>query len=304
PAPDPGPGHDPFGMDRDYVASLGRTLFRFLHDHYWRIEWRGIEHVPATGRAVLAGVHRGHQPWDGVMVLHRLAQSLGRHPRFLIHPTLVKHPFVAPYMTRCGGLHACRENGDWVLENEGLLAIFPEGIKGAFATYRDAYRLRRFGRHDFVKFALRQQCPIVPFVIVGSAEIFPILGEIHWSWWKRFSEWPFLPITPTMSLVPLPSKWHAVFLEPLPVDREYGPEAADDQRIVRAISDDVKARMAAAIESILDRRRHIFFGSVFDRADWPADRLPEAPRATSPSAPKPSVGPGEVVSEPVRRATI
>ncbi|HUF78701.1 MAG TPA: hypothetical protein VMR44_07295, partial [Thermoanaerobaculia bacterium] len=46
---------DDWGMDPAYIARYGRTLFRLLHDHYWRIEVRGLENVPRAGRAVLAG---------------------------------------------------------------------------------------------------------------------------------------------------------------------------------------------------------------------------------------------------------
>ncbi len=261
--------YDDFGMDPAYIGRLGKTLFRFLHDAWWRIEVAGLEHVPRSGRAVLAGVHRGHQPWDGVMMLHLLVRELQRYPRFLIHPTLVKFPFLAPYMLRCGGLHACRDNSARILENDGLLAIFPEGIRGAFTPYRDAYKLGRFGRDEFVKAALRHGAPIVPFVTVGSAEIFPIFGRIDWSWFKRFSEWPYLPITPTMGTVPLPSKWHTRFLQPVPVAEYFdaqGPAAADDAELVRQLSQEVRQRMEAAIAEMLERRKSIFFGSILDQA--------------------------------------
>ncbi len=258
-------GYDPFGMDRGYIDRLGRTLFRFLHDRYWRIEWRGLEHVPRQGRAVLVGIHRGLQPWDGVMILHFLARELGRYPRFLIHPALVKHPFLAPYMTQIGGLLACRENGAWVLEREKILGIFPEGIRGAFTRYRDAYRLGNFGRHDFVKMALRHRAPIVPLVTVGSAEIFPILGKIRWRWWQRFSGWPCFPVTPTLSLLPLPSKWHTLILPPLAVHEEFPPQAADDPEIVTRISHQVQTQLQAALDDLRSRRKSIFWGSIFPR---------------------------------------
>jgi len=259
-------GFDPFGMDRAYVARYGRTLFRFLHDAYWRIEARGLEHVPRSGRGVLTGVHRGFMPYDGTMALHLLVRETGRYPRFLLHPTLTKFPFLAEFMTKLGGIMACRENADWVLERDGLLGIFPEGIDGAFTPYRRAYRLGRFGGDEYVRMALRNRAPIIPFVTVGSAEIYPILGRIDWAWWKRLSEWPYLPITPTFPLVPLPlpSKWHTRVLEPLHVEQEHGPEAADDLEVVRTISAEVRRRMEAAIAEMLARRRSIFFGSVFD----------------------------------------
>ena len=81
---------DDFGMDKDYINAFGRTLFKLLHDRYWRVEVEGLGHVPERGRAVLVGVHRGFMPWDAVMTLHLLARELGRYPRFLIHPGLIK----------------------------------------------------------------------------------------------------------------------------------------------------------------------------------------------------------------------
>lgn len=257
------PAFDDFGMSPAYVRLLNATLFRFLYDLWWRVEERGLEHVPAAGPAVLVGVHRGHQPWDGVMLLHLLSRKVGRLPRFLIHPTLVKFPFLAPYMIRCGGIHANLENADWVLERGELLGVFPEGIRGAFALYKDAYKLRKFGRDEYVGMALRRGVPIVPFVTVGHAEIFPILAKIRWGWWERFSEWPCLPITPTMSLVPLPSKWHTRFLEPIDLSA-YPPEAAEDRATLQAISRGIQERIQSAIDAMLARRKAIFWGSIFE----------------------------------------
>jgi len=256
---------DDFGMDKDYIAAYGRTLFKFLHNQYWRIEVDGLERVPREGRAVLVGVHRGLMPWDGVMALHLIARKLGRHPRFLIHPTLIKFPFLFNFMTKLGGIVACQENGDYVLERDEILGIFPEGIHGAFMLYKNAYHLGKFGRDEFVKMALRNGAPIVPFVTVGSAEIFPILKKLDWKWWKRFSEWPCFPITPTFPFLPLPlpSKWHTQFLAPIHIEKWYPPEDADDPVIVRMISHDVRNKMEKAIEEIRSRRKSIFYGSVF-----------------------------------------
>ena len=266
---------DDFGMDKDYINAFGRTLFKLLHDRYWRVEVEGLGHVPERGRAVLVGVHRGFMPWDAVMTLHLLARELGRYPRFLIHPGLIKFPFLFNFHTKLGGVVACQENADRVLSRDEILAIYPEGIRGAFALYRDAYRLGKFGRDDFVKMALRHRAPIVPFVTVGSAETFPILGKLDWGWWKRRTEWPFFPLTPTWPLapVPLPSKWHTQFLAPVHVEHRYPPEAAEDSAAVRAISSEVKGRMEEAIQEMLRRRKSVFFGSIFGEAGARAEGL-------------------------------
>ncbi|HMG74116.1 MAG TPA: 1-acyl-sn-glycerol-3-phosphate acyltransferase [Pyrinomonadaceae bacterium] len=258
---------DDFGMDKHYIAAFGRTLFKFLHDYYWRVEVKGLDHVPRRGRAVLVGLHRGFMPWDGVMALHLLVQKLSRYPRFLIHPGLIKFPFLFNYMTKLGGIIACQENAAYVLERDELLGLFPEGIRGAFSLYRDAYKLGKFGRDEYVKLALRHRAPIIPFVTVGSAEIFPILKKLDWAWWKRHTEWPALPITPTFPFlppVPLPAKWHTQFLEPIHIEQRYPPEAASDPSTVRAISLEVRNNMEDAIGEMLRRRKSVFYGSIFN----------------------------------------
>jgi 1-acyl-sn-glycerol-3-phosphate acyltransferase/nucleoside-diphosphate-sugar epimerase len=261
------PQFDLFGMDKDYIRFYGKTLFKFLSDFYWRIEDLGMEHIPAQGRALLVGMHRGFMPFDGVMALHTIVRKAGRYPRFLTHPGLLKFPFLSNFMTKLGGVVACQESADRLLKSNEVLGIFPEGIHGAFTRYRDAYKLQAFGRDAFVKLALRHQAPIVPFVTVGSAEIFPIFGKIKSRRWTRYAGWPFIPITPTFPFapVPLPSKWHTQFL-PAINTAQYGPEAAEDRAVVRAISREVRMRMQQAVDDMLARRKSVFFGSIFERS--------------------------------------
>lgn len=256
---------DDYGMDRAYIERCRRLAFRYLYRYYWRVEVKGADYIPRQGRGVLTGVHRGFMPFDGVIMLHLIITETGRVPRFLIHPALVRHPFPFNF-TKLGGLHACGQNGDYVLEQDELLGFYPEGIQGAFTMYRRAYRLGKFGGNQYVKIALRNRAPIIPFVTVGNAEIFPILGRINWSWWQQATLWPFFPIAPPFPLlpVPLPSRWHIQFLEPVHVEQQYPPEAAHDPDIVQRINRDIKARMQTAIDEMLRQRKHIFFGSIFD----------------------------------------
>jgi 1-acyl-sn-glycerol-3-phosphate acyltransferase/nucleoside-diphosphate-sugar epimerase len=256
---------DDFGMDTSYISAWRRRLFTFLHDYYWRIETKGMEHIPRQGRAVLAGTHRGFMPFDGIMILHQVAQKVERYVRFLIHPGLTKTPFPFNWW-KLGGVNACQENADYVLQHDELLGYFPEGVQGAFRSYRDVYRLGKFGRDEYVKAALRNRAPIVPFVTVGSAEIFPIMAKIHWPWWQRLSMWPCIPIAPPFPLLPLPlpTKWHTQFLEPLHIEHRYPPETANDAATVRAISQEVRTRMQDVIDNILKHRKSIFFGSIFE----------------------------------------
>lgn len=257
---------DPFGQDREFIRSCGRTLFRFLHDYYWRVEEEGLENVPAQGRGVLVGVHRGFIPWDAVMILHAIVQRRGRYPRFLIHPSLLKFPGLSDSMTKLGGVLATRRNASYMLQRDRLIGIYPEGIRGAFTMYRDAYKLDRFKRTNFIRIALENRAPLIPVATVGSAEIYPIFGKIDWRRLNRLTEWPFLPITPTFPFLPfpLPSKWHTRFLPPIHIEKEFPPEAARDSDVVQRINERVRGRIAAALKELLKRRRSIFYGSLRD----------------------------------------
>jgi hypothetical protein len=128
--------------------------------------------------------------------------------------------------------------------------------------------------------------------------MFPILGKLEWSWWKRHTEWPFFPITPTFPFlppVPLPTKWHLRVLPPIPVPADYPPEAADDARVVRRIGEEVRERMQQALDGMRQRRRSIFFGSIFgdrpfDPWDRPAREEPLVSTSTSTSTARPLEG--------------
>lgn len=257
------PRFDDFGMDIAYIEAR-RRMIAWFHDYYWRIEVKGAGCIPRQGRAVLVGIHRGFMPFDGVMLRHLVTQEVGRYPRFLVHPCLLKTPFPFDF-AKLGCLRVSRENADYVLQRDELLGFFPEGIDGAFRYYRDVYRLGKFGRDEYVKAALRNRAPIVPVVTVGSAEIFPVLAKFQWRWWKERSLWPCFPIAPPFPLLPLPlpTKWHTQFLEPLHIERQYPPEAANDAATVRTISQEVRTRMQDTIDDMLRRRKSLFFGSIF-----------------------------------------
>ena len=200
---------DEFGMDLNYIRRFSRTILNFLEKYYWRIEMTGIENVPREGRAILVGTHRGFIPWDAIMAVHLILQSNARVPRFLSHPGLFKFRLIGNFVRKFGGVVACQENAERVLQDEGLLGVFPEGVHGAFALYHDAYKLKNFGRDSFVKLALCHRAPIVPFVTVGSVEALPIFARIRSRRWKRYADWPCIPVSTFPFLpVPLPSKWH------------------------------------------------------------------------------------------------
>ncbi len=122
-------------------------------------------------------------------------------------------------MRRVGGVPASPHNAARLLEQDELVMVFPEGVKGTGKPFIERYRLQRFGRGGFVEIALRTGSPIVPVAVVGSEEIYPKLAESPAL--ARAVGAPFVPITPTfpwlgpLGLVPLPSRWRIEFCEPI-----------------------------------------------------------------------------------------
>ena len=263
------PEFDRFGSDPSFYKRQGRSTFRFAEEVYWRIESRGFEHLPRDGPAIIAGPHRGFMPLDAVMMFHLVYRYTGRAVRFLIHPTLVKFPFQGNFFQKMAGVMACKTNAERVLDDGDILGVYPEGIAGAFKLYREAYNLRVFGRADYARWALEYDVPVIPFVIVGSAEIFPIFGRLKWRWLKDWLEWPFFPITATFPFLPLPlpTKWHMQFLPPVhPTDVK-----AEAQRLekdpVAVFAGKVRSAIDSATQDMLRRRRSIFFGNIWSVSD-------------------------------------
>jgi 1-acyl-sn-glycerol-3-phosphate acyltransferase len=260
---------DPLGgqLDPAFVERLRRGVFRFLHDVWWRVDVHGLERLPAEGGAVLLGVHRGIVPFDAMMLLHDAVGATGRVPRFLVHRGLLRFGPIGRVIRGLGGLEATRENGERVVAAGEMLGIFPEGAAGAFSLRRDADRLQRTGRPEYVRWALRYGVPIIPFVTVGSADVFPVLHQFHWKWWKRLTQWPCLPITPTFPVLPLPlpAKWHTWILEPFPLAQHPASGAADPS-LVRAIAEEVEGRLASALTWMTTHRPGIFGGKIFGAA--------------------------------------
>jgi len=253
---------DDWGLDEEFVE-LVFPFFEFLYDRWWRVETSGVVHVPSHGRALLAANHAGILPWDGTMLSFAIQREhpLPRYPRFLVLNWAFDLPVISVAMRKVGGVVASPYNAFQLLEEDELVAVFPEGVKGAGKPFRERYRLQRFGRGGFVEIALRTRAPIVPVAIVGSEEIYPKLGDAPAV--GRLLGAPYFPLTPTfpwlgpLGAVPLPSKWRIEFCEPIPI-ADYGPNAADDRSLVFELSERVRETIQQKLYENLVKRGSAF----------------------------------------------
>ena len=235
---------DEWGFDEEFSDAV-YPFFELMYDRWWRVHAAGVHNVPAHGRALLVANHAGILPWDATMmaVAIQRAHPLPRHPRFLVLNWAFHLPYAGVFMRKVGGVVASPYNALRLLQQDELVAVFPEGVKGAGKDWKDRYRLQRFGRGGFVEIALRTGAPIVPVAVVGSEEIYPKIGEAPAL--ARLLGAPYFPITPTfpwlgpLGAVPLPSRWRIEFCDPIPT-AGYGPEAAEDRPLVFELSERVR----------------------------------------------------------------
>jgi 1-acyl-sn-glycerol-3-phosphate acyltransferase len=254
---------DEFGHDPDLVEHVLAPLLRPLYRHWWRVETRGLEHVPSTGPALVVGNHAGTLPFDALMVALAL---LDEHPahrslRMLAADLAFDLPVIAPLARKSGNTLACAEDATRLLEAGELVGVWPEGYKGLGKPYRERYQLQRFGRGGFVEIALRTGAPIVPVAVVGSEEIYPMLANLRRL--ARLLGFPYFPVTPTfpalgpLGAIPLPSKWLIEFCPPIET-ASLGPEAAMDPMTLFDLTDQVRDTIQQAVHRNLLARRSVF----------------------------------------------
>jgi 1-acyl-sn-glycerol-3-phosphate acyltransferase len=255
---------DEWGLDQEVLDTV-KPFFDFLYKTYWRVEVSGLENIPEAGRALLVSNHSGQLPWDGAMVglsvysdhpAHRLVRTLYA----TWFPTL---PFFSALFTKLGQALATEENGIRLLEQEELVAVFPEGYKGVGKLYKDRYRLARFGRGGFIRMALKTQAPVIPVSVIGAEETYISLAKSPTM--AKLIGFPYFPVSPTfpwlglLGFVPLPTKWYIDFGSPIPMDG-YGPSAADNLVLVSQLTDQVRNIVQQMIYQRLAERKSVFFG--------------------------------------------
>jgi 1-acyl-sn-glycerol-3-phosphate acyltransferase len=247
--------YDRFGFSPD-TARTALPFFLALYRYYFRVQSTGHEHVPTEGPVVLAGNHGGLLPFDAAMGIVDLLMNTDppRLARTIIDRWAGSLPWVNVFFARVGQVIGTRENFADLLDEGQLVMVFPEGMEGVRKTVTQRYRLQHF-RVGFIEQALRARAPIVPVAFIGSDDQTPILYDL-----KPLAKWlglPVAPITPTfpllgpLGLLPYPVSYKIVYGEPLCYHERFGPEGADDARLVRYLANQVRR----AVQVLIDRNR-------------------------------------------------
>jgi 1-acyl-sn-glycerol-3-phosphate acyltransferase len=248
-----------YGFDQEFLDRAD-PLLDFLWTKYFRVRLTGMEHVPLDGPALVVANHSGGLPYDGAMLIHAFFRL---HPRCRpLRPLVANFAFrskwMAPVISKIGGVRASMDNALSLLQRGDLVGVFPEGLKGVGKLYRERYRLSHFGRGGFVRLARQAGVPILPVAIVGAEEIHPLLGRV--TTLAKPLGLPYIPITPTfpllgpLGLLPVPTKWSIRIGPPISIRQASGEDG------MLEVAETVRRRIDQMIAELLVQRRSILFG--------------------------------------------
>jgi 1-acyl-sn-glycerol-3-phosphate acyltransferase len=251
------------GFDPELNAAVLMPAARALYRGWFKVEMRGLEHVPSTGGALIVANHSGVLPLDAVMLQVGLLDEhpAARNLRLLGADLVYSVPLLGKLARASGHVSANPAEADRLLNAGELVGVFPEGFKGIGKPFRDRYHLQRFGRGGFAKTALRAGVPLIPVAIVGAEEIYPMVAD--WSELAARLKLPYFPITPLfpwfgpVGAIPLPSKWLIEFCDPVPT-HGFAPDQCEDAEVIAELADKVKDTIATKIDELLAERGPAF----------------------------------------------
>jgi 1-acyl-sn-glycerol-3-phosphate acyltransferase len=244
-------GVDPFGFDLSY-ALAAMAPFVWLYKQYFRVQTFNIDRVPA-GRVLLVSNHSGQLPLDGAMIVVAMLTEAPRPRavRSMVEKWVQTLPYVSTFMARAGQIVGTPENCRRLLEAEEAILVFPEGVRGLGKTWGQRYRLQDFGL-GFMRLALETKTPIAPVAVIGAEEQAPSLANLKPL--AKILGFPYVPLTPTVIPLPLPSRYRIYFGEPMMFSGRPDDEDAELDKKVAA----VKATIQSMIDEGLKARTHVF----------------------------------------------
>jgi 1-acyl-sn-glycerol-3-phosphate acyltransferase len=253
--------NDSFGFDLEAFA-VWEPVFRFLYEEYFRVTVVGIENIPAAGAGIIVGNHSGLLPVDAAMMAVAMCNihKSPRRIRFLVTDWFFSMPMLDKWILQMGQVRASLENARTLLEQEELIGIYPEGVRGVGKPFKERYRCLDF-HPGFVQLAIATQTPLIPVATIGGDEIYPEFVNLKNV--ARMLGMPFFPITPSFPWLPFP-----LMLFPLPVrwmvnvhkaiDLGYPPEKASDRKLILKLAREIQYEIQRDLNRMFRERRHLF----------------------------------------------
>ncbi len=241
-------------LDVDYCLRA-RTIAEVV-SRYFRYEVSGLENVPDEEAALVITPHSTITV-DGFLLAKAIYDWTGRIPRGLGDHTLFGLPRIREMIVRLGVVDGNRENAARLLARGDLCFAMPGGGGEAFKSSARRYMLDWDGHAGFIRVVLRAGVPLVPAVCIGAEEaMWMPINALEWGRRLLGVRFPLL-LGIGLGPLPVPVKFTAYVGEPIRFD--YGPEAADDDVIVRECHDQVVEIIKGMISDGLERRSSLWF---------------------------------------------
>jgi len=257
-------------MHKDAASNAGLPSFdrhafeRMLRRTSILREWfqptiEGAENIPAQGGALLVTNH-GNFGLDLPVLIGLIHESTGRVLRALGDRLVFAAPILRDLAQDMGIIEGEPEATVRLLQDDQLVLVYPGGAKEALSAPEDAYRLQWESSQGFIRTALRAQKPIIPVAGIGNEELYVQIvpqDRVRRSGVGRFisqfiGEKYVTPIYMGLGVLPFPTELHYIVAEPIFLP--YGPEAADDERIVATLHQQVTKTTQQLIHQGLDQR--------------------------------------------------
>jgi len=239
-------GYDKFGISA-YRLGLFYSALKPFYRRYFRVESVDIERVPNQGRGMLISNHSGGIPIDAGMLL--AAMVLDKNPPRLAHGMVEKFAaklmFVSHWFPRLGQFTGLPQHALRILEEDRLLMVYPEGVRGTGKLFKDRYKLVRFGT-GFMRLALETGTPIIPSAFIGGEEALPVI--YHANTLGNLAGAPYWPVPKHILPVPLPVQCQIRFGEPM----EFKGTGNESDEVIEGYVAQVKAQIANLIDAGLE----------------------------------------------------
>jgi 1-acyl-sn-glycerol-3-phosphate acyltransferase len=164
------------GFWRRFVVALVKPVLT----GWTKRTWTGMEHIPATGGAIIVANHLSHA--DPVVVGHYVYDA-GRWPSFLAKASVFRVPVIGYIISRCqqipverGTVDAARSLDSLVtaVKDGSSVIIYPEGT-----TTKEPGLWPMKGKTGAARLALTTGAPVIPIVMDGPQAMFdPRTGKV------------------------------------------------------------------------------------------------------------------------------
>lgn len=189
----------------------------------------------------------------------------------LMHPIAWKaNPSLASIAVKMGALQAHPKMAIAALRSQADVLVYPGGAQDLFRPYSQRHQICLAGRKGFIKLALKEKVPIIPFISLGAHDTLIVLADFYeqlkvlhqWGMPWLFNHDPevfpiYLGLPWGLSIGPLPN-----FPLPCPIYTQvcppiifsqYGAKAASDRHYVQECYQKVEFKMQEALDGLVSK---------------------------------------------------